>query len=254
MNKKYANKRRFFLFNYNYYFIYLVFFFSLIFFLIYYNSNNIKNFYTLGLEKFSNKYNYILSDIQISGINYIDEKEILNVFESHIGKSIFLLPLNELSKEIRKNIWVKDLYIDNDFNNSLFVSVEEEVPLGIYLNNNKRILVSKNLVILDILNNEKKFIDLIVFKGENSIHNILNLLNNLNTDIINKIKLAHYIENRRWNINLKNKIQLKLPENNIKEAIKNYEKIYKKYSDSDFEKIFSIDLRITNRVIIEYKK
>ena len=115
-------------------------------------------------------------------------------------------------------------------------------------------MVSKNLVILDILNNEKKFIDLIVFKGENSIHNILNLLNNLNTDIINKIKLAHYIENRRWNINLKNKIQLKLPENNIKEAIKNYEKIYKKYSDSDFEKIFSIDLRITNRVIIEYKK
>ena len=254
MNKKYINKRRISLFKYNYYFVYFVSFLLLIFFLIYYNLSNIKVFSTLILEKFSNKYNYLLADVQITGINHINEEEILFFFESHIGKSIFLLPLNELSKEIRKNIWVKDLYIDNDFNNSLFVSVEEEVPLGIYLNNNKRILVSKNLVILDILNNEKKFIDLIVFKGENSIHNILNLLNNLNTDIINKIKLAHYIENRRWNINLKNKIQLKLPENNIKEAIKNYEKIYKKYSDSDFEKIFSIDLRITNRVIIEYKK
>ena len=119
------------------------------------------------LEKFSNKYNYLLADVQITGINHINEEEILFFFESHIGKSIFSLPLNELSKKIRQNIWVKDLDIDNDFKNSLLVSIEEEIPLGIYLNNNQRILVSQNLVILDILNNEKNFMDLIVFKGEN---------------------------------------------------------------------------------------
>ncbi|MDC0194633.1 cell division protein FtsQ/DivIB [Alphaproteobacteria bacterium] len=254
MNKKYINKRKISLFKYNYYFVYLGSFFLLIFFLIYYNLSGIKSFYTFSLENFSTKYNYVLTDVEITGINYIKEEEILNFFQSYIGKSIFLLPLNEFSKEIRKNIWVKDLNIDNNFKNKLFISIEEEIPLGIYLNNKKRILISQNLVILNILNDEKKFIDLIVFKGENSIHNILNLLNNLNADIIDKIKLADYIENRRWNINLKNKIQLKLPENNIKEAINNYEKIYKNYSNSDLEKIFSIDLRITNRAIIEYKK
>ena len=254
MNKKYINKRRISLFKYNYYFVYFVSFLLLIFFLIYYNLSNIKVFSTLILEKFSNKYNYLLADVQITGINHINEEEILFFFESHIGKSIFSLPLNELSKKIRQNIWVKDLDIDNDFKNSLLVSIEEEIPLGIYLNNNQRILVSQNLVILDILNNEKNFMDLIVFKGENSIHNILNLLTNLNIDVFDKIKLAHYIENRRWNINLDNKIQLKLPENNIKEAIKNYEKIYQNYSESDLKKIVSIDLRITDRAIIEYKK
>ena len=252
MNKKYANKRRFSLFENNYYFLYLIFF--LFFFLIYYNFNNIKNFYTLRLEKYSNQYNYVLTDVEISGIHYIDKREILNFFESHIGKSIFLLPLNEISKEIRKNIWVKNLNIDNNFKNFLFVTIEEEVPLGIYLNNNKRILISQNLTILDILNKEEKFNDLIVFRGENAIHNILKLLNYLDKDIIDKIKLANYIENRRWNIILAGEIKLKLPEKNIKEAIKNYKKIYKNYSDAELEEILSIDLRITDRVIIEYKK
>ena len=252
MNKKYANKRRFSLFENNYYFLYLIFF--LFFFLIYYNFNNIKNFYTLRLEKYSNQYNYVLTDVEISGIHYIDKRAILNFFESHIGKSIFLLPLNEISKEIRKNIWVKNLNIDNNFKNFLFVTIEEEVPLGIYLNNNKRILISQNLTILDILNKEEKFNDLIVFRGENAIHNILKLLNYLDKDIIGKIKLANYIENRRWNIILAGEIKLKLPEKNIKEAIKNYKKIYKNYSDAELEEILSIDLRITDRVIIEYKK
>ena len=63
-----------------------------------------------------------------------------------------------------------------------------------------------------------------------------------------------YIEKRRWNILLKNKILLKLPEKKIKEAINNYKKIYANFSNKDLKEIISIDLRISNQAIVKYKE
>ena len=65
------------------------------------------------------------------------------------------------------------------------------------------------------------------------------------------IKTATFIENRRWNIKLKNMIVLKLPEINIKKAIENYKKIYSNLSNKDLKDIEIIDLRIPNQAIIK---
>ena len=67
------------------------------------------------------------------------------------------------------------------------------------------------------------------------------------------IKTATFIENRRWNIKLKNMIVLKLPEVNIKKAIENYKKIYSNLSNKDLKDIEIIDLRIPNQAIIKYR-
>ena len=53
---------------------------------------------------------------------------------------------------------------------------------------------------------------------------------------------------------LDNSILLKLPENNIKDAINNYLKIYENLSNKELKEIESIDLRIKNKAIIKYKE
>ena len=83
----------------------------------------------------------------------------------------------------------------------------------------------------------------------NSKKLILNLENNLKQSV----ESATYIGDRRWNLKLKNQIILKLPENDINQAITNYNNIYSNFSNTDLKDIESIDLRINNNAIIKYK-
>jgi cell division septal protein FtsQ len=62
------------------------------------------------------------------------------------------------------------------------------------------------------------------------------------------------INQRRWDLELKNSILLKLPENNIKEALENYKKIYINFSNEELIEIESIDLRMKKKIILKYKE
>ena len=55
-------------------------------------------------------------------------------------------------------------------------------------------------------------------------------------------------------LELKNSILLKLPENNIKEALENYKKIYINFSNEELIEIESIDLRMKKKIILKYKE
>ena len=128
------------------------------------------------------------------------------------------------------------------------------MPFGIYNVNDQLILFSKNLGVLEILNENHKFLGLINYYGESSINNSGILISNFELNVKNQIKSATFIERRRWNLIMKNEILLKLPEENIREAINNYSKIYANLSNKDLKKIVSIDLRISNKAIIKYKE
>ena len=53
---------------------------------------------------------------------------------------------------------------------------------------------------------------------------------------------------------IKNSILLKLPENNIKEALENYKKIYINFSNEELSDIAAIDLRMKQKIILKYKE
>ena len=125
--------------------------------------------------------------------------------------------------------------------------------MGIYYNGNKKTLFSKNLKTLEILTDDSNFQKLIKFYGEDSIGQSLKLIQNLDINILNLIESAIYIEKRRWNLQLKNDILLKLSESNINNSLKNFMKINDKLSEDDLKNIEIIDLRIMNKAIIRYK-
>ena len=253
MKKNYINKRKKNFLSIN---IYITLSFILIIFIFVYFFFNYRLIIRTTLnfvEKYSNNYQYNLTEIKISHLNFLQEKEILKYFDSYKGKSIFLIPLKKISNEIHENKWVKNIYIKSNYKNILNVTIKEELPLGIYNNNNQRILFSNDLVVLDILDNNSKFNNLITFYGSKSLNNSKKLFLNLENNFKQFVESATYIGNRRWNLKLKNQIILKLPENNINQALKNYKNIYANFSNTDLKDIESIDLRIKNKAIIKYK-
>ena len=250
MKKNYINKRKLNIFNIKFSLIFSIFAIAIFFF----NLERLANYSYNLIQKYSNIYDYNFSKIEVSKLEYFNRKEIEKYFEQFKGKSIFLIPINKLSKNIQEIKWIKNVNIKSDYKNTLNVVLLEEIPLGIYDNNNQKVLFSNNLVILDIISNNKDYSKLITFYGQNSINNSLKINSHIEKSFLKgNVDSLEFVKNRRWNLKLQNNILLKLPENNINEAINNYKKLYESFSNQDLKDIQSIDLRIQNQAIIKYK-
>ena len=234
--------------------ILLFFLIIVIFIFLFYDQKIFKQFNSI-IENYSDKYQYSLSVVNINGLNNINEDEILNLIKPYKGSSIFLIPIKKIAKKISQNNWVKSINIQSNYKDTIEINIDESKPIGIYTTGIQNILFSDDLKILEnITNNEKRFSALIKFEGKNSIHESIKLIDSFPDDFIQYVDKAFLINQRRWDLELKNSILLKLPENNIKEALENYKKIYINFSNEELIEIESIDLRMKKKIILKYKE
>ena len=234
--------------------ILLFFLIIVIYIFLFYDQKIFKQFNSI-IENYSDKYQYSLSVVNINGLNNINEDEILNLIKPYKDSSIFLIPIKKIANKISQNNWVKSINIQSNYKDTIEINIDESKPIGIYTTGIQNILFSDDLKILEnIANNEKRFSALIKFEGKNSLHESIKLIDSFPDDFIQYVDKAVLINQRRWDLELKNSILLKLPENNIKEALENYKKIYINFSNEELIEIESIDLRMKKKIILKYKE
>ena len=233
----------------------LLFFLIIVIYVFLFYDQKIFKLFNGIIENYSDKYQYSLSVVNINGLNNINEDEILNLIKPYKGSSIFLIPIKKIAKKISQNNWVKSINIQSNYKDTIEINIDESKPIGIYTTGIQNILFSDDLKILEnIANNEKRFSALIKFEGKNSLHESIKLIDSFPDDFIQYVDKAFLINQRRWDLELKNSILLKLPENNIKEALENYKKIYINFSNEELIEIESIDLRMKKKIILKYKE
>ena len=224
-----------------------------LFFFYFYNQLIKKDKFSTIIQDISEKYNYQLKNVEINSLQRINKSEVNNIINQYYNQSIFLLPLDRISKSINQLSWVKDVNLSTNFNNKLKVEIFEYEPIGLLFYNNQLFYFSKNGKIIDKFRegiNES----LIIFYGNQAsmaAYKFLNIINK--TEAVNLIKEGYYIDERRWDIRLHNNIVLNLSEINIEDSLKNYIKLIKKFNNSDIIKIKSIDLRDSKKAIISFK-
>ena len=219
---------------------------------IYYELIKRDKFYNV-IQNISEKYNYQLKNVEINSLQRINKSEVNNIINQYYNQSIFLLPLEEISKSINQLSWVKDVNLSTNFNNKLKVEIFEYEPIGLLFYNNQLFYFSKDGKIIDKFREEINE-SLIIFYGNQASKEAYNLLNVISkTETVNMIKEAYYINERRWDIKLHNNILVNLSEINIEESLKNYIKLIKKFNYSDIVTIKSIDLRDNEKAIISFK-
>ena len=198
---------------------------------------------------------YSFTKININKLINIKPEEIEKYFTKYYGNSIFFIPIKEISKNLHKNKWIKYFTIKNDYNNTINVNIVESIPIGIYFNGEDNLLFDEYGEIIDFVNlNNNLYFHLITFEGKNSLFNANIFLSSLPLLYRNEIKKAIFINNRRWDVKLKNGINIKLAEDNIFDSFNNYDKFYKNVSNQDLGEIEMIDLRIPKQIILKFKK
>ena len=234
------------------YLIVILIFFVLSFFI--YDELFKQKKYKQFIQEFSEKTNYLFISYEINDLRRVHQSEIIKILDKYLGKSIFLIPLKNISNEITDLNWVKSVNLSKDLKSKITVQILEYEPLGLYVFNDKIYYFSKEgRVIEQSLKNDEEFI---MFSGKNVLSHaveFLNIIRSIQSSKLNNIEEAKFINDRRWNLKLSNQILVLLSEKNIKSSLKNYIKLINQLKESEILLIKSIDLRNQKKAIINFK-
>ena len=254
---KNLNRRKFLFFNKKNSIIFsFIFFILILLFIIFLNKIFLLNAFNNTIQNFSINFNYQYENFKVTGLDRVDQSFIEIKLQKYSNYSIFLLPLNKIISEIKENNWIKNIKLSTNYKDTLFIDIIEYEPIGIYEFNNKFFYFDKNGKIIDqitiIPETDKK---LIIFFGKSSnlkARNIINLLKKFKFQDQFKIGKIEFVQNRRWNILLKNNIILMLSEDKPKNSIQNFIKIINNLSETEINNIKYIDLRNIKKTLIAF--
>ena len=198
------------------------------------------------LENFRNK--FTLKKINLEGISGY-EKEIVQFELNKLkNKNILRLSRNEVFDELNNFRFLEDIYVKKIIPSSLNINLSKTSILGKTVINGENFYIGKNGKFINSNQLVTKTIIPSIF-GEFKINDFLALykvLVNHELEIFN-IEEYYYYKNKRWDLLFSNGLKLKLPSENIDEAIKFYKKLLE---NDNLINTKIVDLRVTNQIIL----
>lgn len=154
------------------------------------------------------------------------------------------LDLNKMNDQISGVSYIKRYSVKKSPNNILYVKIEKYKPVALWNEGKYYFLISSDGKIIS--KNKKLNTDFIVIKGKIP-KDIVSIISELQ-GLLKNVDYIEWIEDRRWNIFLKNGLLLKLPEKEPCKRLKSFLSV-NKVKDVFSKNIDFIDLRNENFII-----
>ena len=188
----------------------------------------------------------------VLGNNYIDKKSLIYELKTKLDEDRNSNNLDLISNILNKKNLIKKFIITKTSNNLITIKIEEKNIIGLLNieNNNYFIDEFNNIIETKITPN---LFHLPVFIGKNSNKNASVILNLIKESDINLNYLSFsFVDQRRWNINLKNGVKILLPETKVLDTLKLLNKVTSKYNILNGNFI-EIDMRIYGKYFLKPK-
>ena len=179
----------------------------------------------------------------VLGNNYIDKKSLIYELKIKLDEGKNSNNLDLISNILNKKNLIKKFIITKTSNNLITIKIEEKNIIGLLKTENNDYLIDEfnNIIESKIPPN---LFHLPIFIGKNSNKNanvILSLIKESDMKL-NYLSIS-FVDQRRWNIILKNGVKILLPETKVLDTLKLLKKIDSKY-DVLNGNFVEIDLRI----------
>lgn len=199
-----------------------------------------------------------LGDVVISGRNRTTKDEILDKVDLQRGDNMLKINVFEIKKKLEQLPWVKNAEVSRRFfPNVVEISLKEKNVKAIWQINEKFYPLDEDGEVINADFRVQEPILLVVGEGApENMNNLLEIIGNSDTSYLQRIKVANYISQRRWNLildDIKDGITIKLPEDDV-------EKVWKKLLKLDEtkgilkRKLTIIDLRLPNKIVVKIRK
>ena len=188
----------------------------------------------------------------VLGNNYIDKKSLIYELKTKLDEDKNSNNLDLISNILNKKNLIKKFIITKTSNNLITIKIEEKNIIGLLKIENNNYLIDEfnNIIETKITPN---LFHLPVFIGKNSNKNASVILSLIKESDINLNYLSFsFVDQRRWNINLKNGVKILLPETKVLDTLKLLNKVTSKYNILNGNFI-EIDLRIYGKYFLKPK-
>ena len=212
----------------------LIYFFLLFIF----GSLNNVNFNKIKFNKIEN--------INILESSTFDSKILLNKIKSLKLENIFFLTENEIIEVIDSNPLVEEYEVFKKYPSTINIKIKKTSFLARINQDDKIFIIGSNG---KLSKNDFSIKELPYIFGNPKPSEFLNFKKIIDDSKIpyDRIKNLYFFKSKRWDIELKNNILIKLSRNNVKETLDN---VFEFMRDVNFGNIKIIDARINNQIIL----
>ncbi len=187
-----------------------------------------------------------IKSIQISGLNQNQNTNLLESIKELNLKNIFFLNGNEISKIISSNSLVENYEIFKKYPFALDIKIERTDFLAKINNNGKTFLIGSNGKLSNVKFTDK---ELPFIFGKPKVDEFLKFINIIKQSKLsyNQVKNLYFFPSKRWDLELKNNVILKLSKDHTKLSLN---QAFEVINDKNFSDIKLVDARIKNQIIL----
>ena len=187
-----------------------------------------------------------IKNIEISGLNENENINLLKDIKDLNLDNIFFIDRNKISKIINSNSLVESYEIFLKYPHTVDIKIKKTIFLAKININGKIFLIGSNGKLIDIISLDK---EVPFIFGKPQINEFIQLLNIIEKSkfSFNEIKNLYFFPSRRWDLEFKNNIILKLSKDNTQLSL---DQAFEIIDDKNFNNIKVVDARIKNQIIL----
>ncbi len=188
-----------------------------------------------------------IKEIKIENNFILKERDIKNLLSKFYDENLIFIKNEDIKKALLKNTFIESFNVKKKYPNTLKIKVFEKKPIAILFHNKKKFYLSDKADLIEF-NNLKNFQNLpYVFGRQQEFKKLYLNLKKIDFPL-ETIKKYTFFESKRWDLETKNNVIIKLPSKNYKKNLENFLKLIDKKS---FKKYKVFDFRIENQLILK---
>ncbi len=202
----------------------------------------------------SAKSGFDVENILVEGRKYSDADALLAIINVAKGDPILSFNPLEAKEQIERIGWVKSAHVERRLPDTIYIRLVERTPIALWQHAGTLSLVDNqgNIITSESLGSFK---NLPMVSGKNAPTKTMALMAALDQvpELKKELDHAELVDNRRWNLYLRDKKLIKLPEKNQSEALAHI--MQRDSEDKILSKkaITEIDARYKGRLIVQTK-
>jgi cell division protein FtsQ len=206
---------------------------------------------TWSLISLSQKCGLCLNDVVVFGRSRSASEDVLAAVASKKGDSILSCDVRNIRSRLMCLTWIADATVRRSICGELYIYITEREPIAVYNNGTRLFLVDRcgTLIDADI---DPCFRGLPVLHGKNAEKFAFKILEKVQPykSVRANIAAMSLVKERRWNLTLVNGIKVKLPAQNIEQALQTLSRLVDGGHISSGD-IISVDLRSDRQVFLQ---
>jgi cell division protein FtsQ len=199
----------------------------------------------------ANAAGFRITTVGINGRKQLSQDEVLAIGGVNGRSSLLFLDADTVRAKLKANPWIADATILKLYPGRLQIDIVERTAFALWQQNGRlSVIASDGAVLEPYVSRRFLNLPLVVGKGADTrAQDFLALLDRY-PQVRSVTKAAIFVGERRWNLRLKDGLDVRLPENDVGNALAALSKL-----DKD-EKLFSrdivaVDMRLPDRLIVQ---